>query len=352
MTKKYGDTMARSNTNGTRKPTSRDVAKLANVAQSTVSYYMNGSRPVAEETKARIEAAMKILNYHPNSSARTLRTQHTNLITLIERLSYESDGSDVTPYLSSIIEEAYRLGYDVIANTTQADPDSLRRMDGRNICDGFILMDIKDEDNRIPVAAEIGLPTVVFGRPHDAHGLDLVYFDYMHAGGVIVDYLANLEHHQVLYLDNDAEENRNYRTIQGMYDAMRERAEERGLMFGVASLPQNDSSEAIETISERIDDRLAIVTRQPGPTKQIMDTLDRLGITLGQDLTLVSICPDSRATRFPLKPTNISQQPREVSQLAVRTLVERIKDPDRPQVEHPVRSYHVTTRETTVDFRG
>ncbi|KFI50940.1 LacI family DNA-binding transcriptional regulator [Bifidobacterium biavatii] len=333
------------------RPTSRDVARLANVAQSTVSYYMNGSRPVAAETKARIEAAMKILDYHPNSSARTLRTQHTNLITLIERLSYESDGTDVTPYLSSIIEEAYRLGYDVITNTTQADPDSLRRMDGRNICDGFILMDVTDEDNRIPVAAEIGLPTVIFGRPRDAHGLDLVYFDYTHVGGVIVDYLANLNHHRVLYLDDDYEANRNYLTIQGMYGTMREHAQAHGMEFSIAPMPQTDSTPALDAISELIDDNLAIVTRQPRPTRQIMDALDRLGITLGQDLTLVSICPNSRIPRFAVKPTNISQQPREVSQLAVRTLVERIKEPDRPQVERPVRSTRVTTRETTVDFR-
>lgn len=337
---------------GTRaKATSKDVARLAGVAQSTVSYYMNGSRPVSKNASARIEAAMKALDYHPNSSARTLRTQRTNLITLIERLSYDSVGSDVIPYMTTIIEEAYRLGYDVILNTTKADPNSLTRMEGRNICDGFILMDIEADDSRIPVAAEIGLPTVVFGQPRDSHGLDCVYFDYAHAGGLIVDYLAAHGTHQVLFLDELADGSGRFLYIRRLYDAMRERCAAHGMDFAVVPFDERDIPAALEAISERIGDRLAIVTRQPQPTKTIMFALERLGVVPGQDLTLLSICPDSRLEGFETKPTNISQMPREVSVTALHTLIDRINDPGRPQVIRPVRADHVTTRETTVDFR-
>ena len=333
------------------KATSKDVARLAGVAQSTVSYYMNGSRPVSQKASARIEAAMKELDYHPNSSARTLRTQRTNLISLIERLSYESDGSEVVPYMTTIIEEAYRRGYDVILNTTKADPDSLRRMDGRNICDGFILMDVQRDDSRIPVAAQIGLPTVVFGYPDDAQGLDLVYFDYEHAGGVIADYLADLGHRHVLYLDDNANEEP-IRSIMDMFARMGERCAQRGLGFDVVPFPEGDASAAEEAIRRLAGDRLGIVTRQPRPTLALVGMLRRMGLEPGRDVSLVSICPDSRAERMDPRPSNITPRPRDVSKLAVGMLIDRIDDPARPQVIHPVRSDLVTTRGTTVDFRG
>ena len=325
---------------------------MAGVAQSTVSYYLNGSRPVSQAARARIEAAVKALGYHPNSSARTLRTRRTNLITLIERLSYESDGSDAVPYLTAIVEEAYSLGCDVILNTTEADPDSLRRMDGRNICDGFILMDIVDNDERVPVAADIGLPTVVFGDPGDDYGLDLVYFDYGRAGEIIVDYLACREHHHVLFLDDKPGESASNRSSQRLFNTLQRECAKAGMDFRVVPFEQGHPQEVLNAISNFIDDRLALIARQPRSTREIMDALERLGVVPGRDLSLVSICPDSRVKDFILQPSNISQKPREVSQKAVRTLIERINDPGRPQVIAPMCSDCVTTRDTTVDYRS
>ncbi|NMM93081.1 LacI family DNA-binding transcriptional regulator [Bifidobacterium oedipodis] len=338
---------------GTRgKATSRDVAKLAGVAQSTVSYYMNGSRPVSNDARARIERAMATLDYHPNSSARTLRTQRTNLITLIERLDYSSDASDVAPYLTSIIEEAYRQGYDVILNTTKADPDSLRRMDGRNICDGFILMDIKQHDERIPVAAQIGLPTVVFGKTDDDHGLDVIYFDYESAGVVIADYLAGFGHGAVLFLDEEPSETSEYILFPSMYATLRERCAGHGMSFDVMAFDRDHVQSAMDAVCEHIPDRLAVITRQPRATKDCMDALARRNLKPGRDLTLISICPDSKIDSFDVHPSNLSQRPREISMQAVHMLIDRIEHPNRPQQVVAVRSDHVTTRDTTVDFRG
>jgi DNA-binding LacI/PurR family transcriptional regulator len=42
-------------------PTMIDVAKRAGVAVSTVSYAINGTRPISEETRQRIFAAMEEL---------------------------------------------------------------------------------------------------------------------------------------------------------------------------------------------------------------------------------------------------------------------------------------------------
>lgn len=58
----------------------KDIAKKAGVSISTVSYALNGSQKVTEETRERIKAIADELNYVPNMAARTLKRQQTNII--------------------------------------------------------------------------------------------------------------------------------------------------------------------------------------------------------------------------------------------------------------------------------
>lgn len=63
-----------------------DVAKLAGVSQSTVSRVLNESNfaiPVSDETRRRILEAVEQLGYQPNMTARSLRTQRTQMIAVM-----------------------------------------------------------------------------------------------------------------------------------------------------------------------------------------------------------------------------------------------------------------------------
>ena len=61
------------------KPASiHDVARRAKVSISTVSRVINRTAPVSPEIEARVEAAMKQLNYVPRVAARNLATNRTN----------------------------------------------------------------------------------------------------------------------------------------------------------------------------------------------------------------------------------------------------------------------------------
>jgi DNA-binding LacI/PurR family transcriptional regulator len=51
-----------------------DVAGRAGVSIKTVSNVVTGAWPVAESTRARVEAVIVELDYHPNLHARALRT--------------------------------------------------------------------------------------------------------------------------------------------------------------------------------------------------------------------------------------------------------------------------------------
>ncbi|MGZ4398683.1 MAG: LacI family DNA-binding transcriptional regulator, partial [Gaiellaceae bacterium] len=60
-----------------------DVAKLAGVSHQTVSRVINESEHVREETRARVLAAMRMLDYRPNSVARALATGRSKTVGVV-----------------------------------------------------------------------------------------------------------------------------------------------------------------------------------------------------------------------------------------------------------------------------
>jgi DNA-binding LacI/PurR family transcriptional regulator len=68
--------------------TMRDVARAANVSQSTVSRILSPSTasskvPISEETQKKVLAVVKDLGYHPNQYARSLRGKKNFMIGML-----------------------------------------------------------------------------------------------------------------------------------------------------------------------------------------------------------------------------------------------------------------------------
>lgn len=66
-----------------RRPTMKDVAQHAGVSVSTVSYVLNDSGPVAPERRMRVLDAIRVLEYLPNESARSLKRRSVSTIGMV-----------------------------------------------------------------------------------------------------------------------------------------------------------------------------------------------------------------------------------------------------------------------------
>jgi DNA-binding LacI/PurR family transcriptional regulator len=108
---------------GVRRPSIRDVARLAGVSHQTVSRVLNDHPSIRPETRERVEAVMAELSYSPNRAARALVTSRSRTIGIL--------AASATQYgpASSIaaIEAAARArGYWVsTANIDPSDPQSI-----------------------------------------------------------------------------------------------------------------------------------------------------------------------------------------------------------------------------------
>jgi len=116
-----------------------DVARLASVSVTTVSHVLSGKRPVAVDTRARVEDAIRTLGYRPHRVARSLRTKTSHLVALVS--------PDVTnpfyPTLARGLEDGLQGGgYRTLICNTERRPEHelefLREMGDRGL-DGVVL---------------------------------------------------------------------------------------------------------------------------------------------------------------------------------------------------------------------
>ncbi len=116
----------------------KDVAKKANVGVGTVSRMINGSGYVAEETRVKIELAMKELNYTPNELARNLYHKRTGIIAVLVPNIANPFFAEFVNYVEA---ELYEAGFKMmLCNTVKECNAELEYLDmlNRHIVDGII----------------------------------------------------------------------------------------------------------------------------------------------------------------------------------------------------------------------
>ncbi|MGC0379029.1 LacI family DNA-binding transcriptional regulator [Streptomyces sp. SAI-229] len=170
---------------GNRRPTIKTVAARAGVGRTTVSRVVNGSDLVSADARERVLAAIKELNYVPNSVARGLVTNRTNAVALVIPESESRLGSE--PFFAALIRGVSgalaesRTQLQLMLVRDQAERDRLTETVATHRVDGVLLVSVHADDRLPGMLEEMGLPTVLAGR-RDA-GERLSYVDSDNAGG-------------------------------------------------------------------------------------------------------------------------------------------------------------------------
>lgn len=94
-----------------------EIAKIAGVSSATVSRVINRNGYVSDDTRAKVEAVIKKLDYVPNRNAVFLKTGTTKMLGIIA-----PDFSDsLTVFLRSFTLAAQKEGYNVTLFITGGD---------------------------------------------------------------------------------------------------------------------------------------------------------------------------------------------------------------------------------------
>lgn len=174
-----------------------EVANLAGVSISTVSYALSGKRPVSSATRTRIEAAAQALDYAPNAGARMLAGRKTNIFALTEPLRSDTHAPTHMAFVLATAIAARRNDYDVLLLTEEQASIGMRRVATSGLVDGIIVLDVAPDDERVQIARRIDVPTAFVGVPDDHAGLVCVDLDFERAAGDAVERLAEAGHRTV-----------------------------------------------------------------------------------------------------------------------------------------------------------
>ncbi|MGW6443005.1 LacI family DNA-binding transcriptional regulator [Lentzea sp. NPDC055074] len=278
-----------------------DVAKHAGVAPSTVSYVLTGRRPVSSGTRVRVRESIRLLGYRPLAAVRG-PVGRTNVLALVLPLREGVHLPVVMRFVTSVVTAARAHGMDLLLVTADQGAAGLRRVADSGRVDGFLVMDVELDDERVPVLRELGRPSVLLGHPTAVKGLTCVDLDFEAAGARCVDHLAELGHRSIGFLGAPSvvyARNTGFaqRTLAGFSAAAMRR--------GVTStaLPaghQHSVPDMVATLVRELPRMSALVVQNEAVLGQVVECLRAEGRRVPDDVAVVAICPDELAERLRL----------------------------------------------------
>ncbi|GAA0672482.1 LacI family DNA-binding transcriptional regulator [Kitasatospora atroaurantiaca] len=330
-----------------------DVAKRAGVSSSTVSYALSGKRPIADLTRTRIEQAITELGYHPNAGARALAGKRSHIIALVVPLHPEVHVPTMMEIAIAVTVAAREHGHDVLLLTNNEGPDGVRRVAATGLADGVILMDVRLDDDRVPVLRAEQIPAALIGLPDDPAGLSCVDHDFATAGALCADHLADLGHRDIAFIGYSSGVYRRHagyaeRTLSGF----RARAERRDLRF--LHRPCEGSYESTAgTLARILADRpetTGFVVQNEAAIGPLLTLLRASGRTVPEDASVIAICPDPMAEQYSPRLTSVTSPKKDLGQVAVEQVMARIAATaagDRPEDQLLLMPPELVVREST-----
>ncbi|WP_371659145.1 LacI family DNA-binding transcriptional regulator [Streptomyces sp. NBC_00280] len=316
--------------------TMADVARHAGVSVATVSHVLNDTRVVRPATRQAVLDAIDVLGYTPNTLARSLVTARTRSIGLaVSAIS--------NPYFTEILQgvEAGALehGYSLLVADPHDDPEHERKvvqlLHERRV-DGMIVAPSADPSALVAYLTRHGVPTVFLDRLLDTSSDSTPRFDQVCAENTepmarLVAHLTALGHERVGLVAGRPGLSTTTERIAGYRI---------GLAF--AGLPVDERlvvhGDSESAGAERATAALlalaapptALVTANNVMTIGALRALRERGLTVPDDLALCCFDDFAWADLFTPGLTAVAQPGKDIGAQAVRLLLDRLADPDRP----------------------
>jgi len=332
----------------------REIASLAGVSRSTASLVINNSPLVKAETREKVLAVIRKMNYVPNNNARNLSRKIMNSLGIIvlsdlkRSRSYDfhnATGLYSLNVIQGITSALADTDYSVIIEYLH-EPDSRdgmpklirnRRIDGAFIVGGFC------EDGFISRLKETGIPFVIVSVGSRSAACDTVFSDPAQGAYISVKHLLQTGHTHIGFINCPASFRSSTLRVQGVERVFGE--------AGAAISPEcimytehNNGASGYETMKQawmegkRFD---GIAAANPQIALGAMRFLLEQGVRMPEDISFVAyedntLCGYSNP---PLTAVNIQKE--LMGERATQLLLQRIADPQRPCEHIPVGLYLV-----------
>ncbi|GAA1036937.1 LacI family DNA-binding transcriptional regulator [Virgisporangium ochraceum] len=188
-----------------RRPTIADIARHAGVSTAAVSYTLNDRPGVSPGVRRRIRAAVETVGWVPRPAARAVRGRGAGAIGFAmagptRLFGIEPFNLTLASGLAGVLSgSSYELFLREVADVEQ-EAALYRRWWAEGRVDAVFLSNLRDDDPRIDVLTEIGMPAVVYGDPAVVGDLTPFGDGQLPAMADAIGYLATIGHGTVAFV--------------------------------------------------------------------------------------------------------------------------------------------------------
>jgi LacI family transcriptional regulator/LacI family repressor for deo operon, udp, cdd, tsx, nupC, and nupG len=310
----------------------KNVADMAGVSVATVSRVLNSEEVVKEDTKQKVLAAIKKLNYTPNRVAQRLRSTKTNS-RIIGLLIPDIQNPFYVDVIRGIEEYAYaHNSVVIIGNFSQDEKKEKLYIDilKSESVDGFIVAPSNEKNVYIKALMTDGFPIVCIDRGMKDVDVDLVKVDNQQGVFNAVQHLINLGHTRIGHVTGKPFLPTTHERMAGYEEAMKKYELEIDPEIIVSSNSDYESgAEQTARLLELEDPPTAIFTANNLITLGALDTINRRGLRIPEDVAIVGFDDVYWANSLNPPLTAVRQPGFEIGKRSCELLIQRINKPDR-----------------------
>ncbi|MBW8813391.1 MAG: LacI family DNA-binding transcriptional regulator [Caulobacterales bacterium] len=310
-----------------RRPTIKEVAKLAGVSFKTVARVVNQEPSVKPEMREAVLRAMKMLNYSPNISARQLRSDRSFLIAMLFDIAVDY----LARAQAGAIARCRAAGYHLIVEEARrgAEVEVAERLKALKV-DGVILTPpVSQRETLREALRERGLRYVLISPEEGEHAAPSVSMDDRRAAQEMTEHLIGLGHRDIAFISGG--ERRASRERRAGYLAALETARiaPRPELQAVGDFLFRSGESAARELLKLPRRPTAIFAANDGMALGAMVAAARLGVSVPQELSVAGFDDSPTAQVVWPQLTTIRQPLADMSAAAVDLLLQR-EEPESP----------------------
>lgn len=172
-----------------------DVAKKANVSKMTVSRVINHPSQVTPELRGLVEQAMQDLNYKPNSAARALASNRTNVVKFV----ILEDIDTTEPYYMNLL---FGIARGLNKHQYALQLVTKREDIGKGSADGYIITGARSTDSEW--LDSLHKPFVLYGE--NRYGYDFIDTDNKLGEEIATQYAIDKNYQSIIFIGVEEKE--------------------------------------------------------------------------------------------------------------------------------------------------
>jgi LacI family transcriptional regulator len=324
-----------------------DVARAAGVSMKTVSRVFNHEPNVRPETRAKVEAAAKALNFRPNPSARSLAGRRSYLISTL----YDNPSSSyVMQVVSGVLDACEAAHYSMMMRPvdygSQDHVDIIVQSVAQYAPDGLVLTPpLTDDEALLEKLQAMGVRYASIS-PREQNASLGACLDERRAVREMMAHIVGLGHRRIAHIKGHRDHGASEWRLQGYRDGLEAAAIDFDARFVVEGefLFESGLAGASELLSLP-EPPTAIFAANDDTAAGVLHEAARRGVRVPQDLSVFGFDDLPMARQLWPALTTVRQASRDMGRIAAEQLLLAIREPDAGGVVQV--PYELVFREST-----